>query len=376
MLHLFGVSLTCSTISYVLPLAFCHCMLFVILQDSYEVNRPDAWEMPQQITTKEIKTTTEALPTEIFSVETQGLTNQIEAAKKKEIAETAKKCETEIVEYVAQEIQRCEKSTLNCGELKVETITAETLKRRIEIIKNSTENVRQGLTDQLRLVKEGLGNYMNETLRNIEQEALKQVEKTVNKIPEKANNVTMEDLVHSIEHPLNQILKDSRKHAMDRLNMIDKELSEYLKFLSNNQMSDNCKKAQNEKQRYQEEIRKLLEEEIPRHFRECLNTFHDELKKQEERAVEHLNGEAIERSEEAVNKLIQRVVVSAGNGTERSEDQGREGFRQKWREEVAKRIMEEMVRNAKTMKNRIKEETQKIQERAMNLLSHETKNRK
>ena len=40
--HLFRISLACSTISYVLPLVFGYYPLFVILQDSYEIDRTDA----------------------------------------------------------------------------------------------------------------------------------------------------------------------------------------------------------------------------------------------------------------------------------------------------------------------------------------------
>ena len=155
-----------------LPLTFC-----VILQDSYDVNRPDAWEIPQQITTKEIKMTTEAPPTKISSIETQGLTGHIEEAKK-DIAEKAKKYGTEILEYAAQEIRRCKESTMNYIEDSVEAITAETLKRRIELLRDLAENIRHAIDDDLSFIIDGLQNYKKETLTNIEEEALKQIEKS------------------------------------------------------------------------------------------------------------------------------------------------------------------------------------------------------
>ena len=351
-----------------------HATVFVILQDNYEVNRSDAWEIPQQITTKEIKTATEALPTEIFSIETQGLNSQIEEAKK-DIAEKAKKYGTEIVEYAAQEIRRCKESTLNYIEDDVEANTAETWKRRIEILQNAVEDIQQAYNDSLSFVIDGLQNYKKETLTNIEEDAVKQIEKTLDTLAEKVNNVTMEDLVHLIEQPLNQILKDTRQHAVQPLDTLIGKLIEYLKSLDNKIKEELAKEISNEELRYKEKLMKILEEKIPKHFIEGLELFHDELEKREEEAVEHFNREAVQRCEEEVNRLVQEVPYSVDDRTDESEDQGRENVPEKWRVKVEKCIMEEMHRKVKAMRKRVKEKTEEIQTEALHFLSHEVERR-
>ena len=303
---------------------------------------------------KRLDVGTKASTVQTFPIETGELTGQIEKAKK-DIDEMAKNCETEIVEYAAQEIQRCKETTLNYIEDNVEAITAETLKRRIEIINNFAQSMQQCFDDDLCLVKERLQNYSNFTLEIIEENSLKQVQQTVHKIGVKANSVTMEDLVHLTEKLLNQILKDTRKNGMDELNMLEKQRIEYLDPLYNKLELDCLKEAKNENQRYEEEIMKLLEEEIPRRFRKGLNIYHDELKSLEVEAMGRLNVEAVKQSEKVMNVV-----------------QDREGFWQK--AEVDKRIVEEMHRNLKMMRNLVKDKTQKIKKEAMISLLHHAQN--
>ena len=131
------------------------------------------------------------------------------------------------------------------------------------------------------------------------------------------------------------------------------------------------KEAFIEKLRCEVKLMKLLEEKVPKHFREGLKLFHDELKRREEEAVEHLNREAVQRGEETMNRLVQEVADSVDNRTDESEDQGPESFREKWRVEVEQFIMEEVQRKVKTMRKRVKEETQEIAEEAGRLLLHE-----
>ena len=250
-----------------------------------------------------------------FPIETGELTSQIEEAKK-DVPEWVKNWETETIKYASQEIRRCEKNTLNYIQEKVETITVVSLKRRIEVIKDLAENMQQGFDDALCFAMEGLQSYKKETLRVIEENSLKQVEKTATEIEEKANNVTINDLVNLIEKPLNQILKDCRKDAVHALNMLEIILSEYQEPMYNNLELEIEKKSKNEKQRYMKEILNLLEEEIPRHFRDGLNIFYEELKRREEKAVEHLNREAVERGEKVLNRLITEVA-SSDSRTER-----------------------------------------------------------
>ena len=289
----------------------------------------------------------------------------------------AKKCETKIVQYAMQEIQIYQKSTLDFTEDKLETITMESLKRRIEIFDNFVENLQQVLGDFQCFVIDGLEKYKKETLRIIEEDALKQVEENVNKISEKANNVTMEDLVNLIEKPLNQILKDCRKHAQEAVTILERNHMEYLEPLSNKLELDILhvlNKFKNEQQKYKEII-EVLEQEVSKHFREDLSICNKELKKQEEEAVEHLYAETEHLCEETVNQLIQEATDSVGYQTGGSEEEGPESFRQRWRPEVDKWLLEDIQRNVETMRNRVKQETQEIQKEALRLLSRDVKSR-
>ena len=171
------------------------------------------------MTSKVGKMDMEASKAQTLSV---GVTSQIEKAKK-DIVETAKKCETEIVEYAAQEIQKCKNRTLNYIDGAVKKITAETSKRRIELVEHLAKGILQGYA-AFCLVIEWFQKHKKDTLNIFQEDALRQVDNTVNKIAKTANNLTMRDFVRLVERQLNQILKDTRKHAVDRLDMFNREL--------------------------------------------------------------------------------------------------------------------------------------------------------
>ena len=196
-------------------------------------------------------------PAQICSTETEGLTGQIEEAKK-DIGEMTQKCEAQIVKFAAQVIRTCEKNTLRYMKVKLRTIKAETVKRRIELLENLEENILQYYDVQLRVEKEELQKYKKETLRIIEEDAITQVEKTVNEIAEKARILTMEDLVHLIETPLNTMLKNTRKNAVYALDILKRNFSKYLDSVLTKIEQDMVKEVDNENLRCDAEIMKTI----------------------------------------------------------------------------------------------------------------------
>ena len=172
-----------------------------------------------------------------------------------------------------------------------------------------------------------------------------------------------------------KFLKNTREHAVHALDLLEGKRIDYRDFLRNKIEEELIKGGTNEQLRYKELI-KLIKEKSPKIFVEGVKLFHDQLKKREEEAVEYLNRETVQRCEKAVNRLIEEVAHSVDDRTDESEDQGLESVREKWRVEVEKIIMEVMQRNVKALKNRVKDETQKIEEEAIRLLSHEIIRRK
>ena len=281
-----------------------YCFICFIYQKDDEVNisgkQKELEEAKTEVgkkTLEEHSVATMAQNIQLTTARTDLEIMKLKAEIQKHIAEMTEKYEMDLVNHARKEILRYEKETLNYMGAEEEKHADKTYERLIELLIEIP--IQQILDETLTEIIEEFKNTKKGTLRFIEEEALKQVTNTVKIIPEKSYNSTMKDLTHLIEKPLNEILKDKRKHSEDAFKtMTEQILTTRL---------ENFQEITNFQQTFEKE-RKHWNEELPQFFNDAMNTYHDDLHRQEEEAVERLTRE-VERIPEKAMQPFQWGTV-------------------------------------------------------------------